>query len=76
MDAALVGRPHDVLGEEPCAVVRGKPGATAGEAELQDFVRARLAGFKVPVAVIVRDEPLPRNANGKILKGELKALFN
>ncbi len=75
MDAALVGRPHDVLGEEPCAVVTVKPGASATEAELQDFVRARLAGFKVPVAVIVQSDPLPRNANGKILKTELKGLF-
>ena len=75
MDAALVGRPHEVLGEEPCAVVTVKPGATATEAELRQFVLDRLAAFKAPVAVIVRDEPLPRNANGKILKGELKALF-
>jgi len=75
MDAALVGRPHEVLGEEPCAVVTVKPGATASEEELQDFVRDRLAAFKVPVAVAIRQEPLPRNANGKILKNELKGLF-
>jgi len=75
VDAALVGRPHEVLGEEPCAVVTVKPGMKATEAELQAFVRERLAGFKVPVSIIIRDEPLPRNANGKILKGELKGLF-
>ena len=75
MDAALVGRPCQTLGEEPCAVVTVKPGAAATEAELQAFVRERLAGFKVPVRILVRQEPLPRNANGKILKGELKALF-
>jgi steroid-24-oyl-CoA synthetase len=38
-------------------------------------VAARLAAFKVPVKVMFWPEPLPRNANGKILKGELKRLF-
>lgn len=74
-DAALIGLPHRTLGEEPAAVVHLCPGCTASEAELQAFVRERLAGFKVPVAVRFLPEPLPRNANGKILKGELKALF-
>jgi long-chain acyl-CoA synthetase len=72
MDAALVGRPHAVLGEEPVAFVSTKPHATVGEAELQAFVAERLARFKVPVAVFVRHQPLPRNANGKILKKDLK----
>ncbi len=75
VDAAVVGRPHQTLGEEPCAVVTVKPGASATEAELKAFVAERIAGFKVPVSIIVRNEPLPRNANGKILKGELKGLF-
>ena len=35
----------------------------------------RLAAFKVPVKVVFWPEPLPRNANGKILKTELKKLF-
>ncbi len=72
MDAALVGRPHHVLGEEPVAFVSTKPHMTVGEEELQAFVAGRLARFKVPVAVFVRHTPLPRNANGKILKAELK----
>ncbi len=72
MDAALVGRPHHVLGEEPVAFVSTKPHMTVGEEELQAFVSERLAKFKVPVAVFVRHMPLPRNANGKILKAELK----
>ena len=74
MDAALVGRPHKTLGEEPVAFVTLKAGETATEAELRAFVAARLAGFKVPVAVVFHTEPLPRNANGKILKTELKKL--
>jgi long-chain acyl-CoA synthetase len=74
MDAALVGRPHRTLGEEPYAFVTLKPGATATEDELRSFVAARLAAFKVPVAVQFSHEPLVRNANGKILKTELKKL--
>lgn len=74
-DAALIGIPHKTLGEEPAAVVHLAPGASATEAELRDFVRARLAAFKVPVRIAFVPETLPRNANGKILKRELKALF-
>jgi long-chain acyl-CoA synthetase len=76
MDAALVGIPHKTLGEEPAAVVHLKPGGTADEAELRAFVRERLAGFKVPVKVVFWPETLPRNANGKIVKTELKKIFD
>jgi long-chain acyl-CoA synthetase len=75
MDAALVGLPHKTLGEEPFAFVTLKPGTTASEEELRQFVAARLAAFKVPVAVSFSNEPLVRNANGKILKSELKKLL-
>ncbi|HEY8573754.1 class I adenylate-forming enzyme family protein [Phenylobacterium sp.] len=75
MDAALVGIPHKTLGEEPAAVVHLKPGGTATEQELRAFVRERLAGFKVPVRVCFWPETLPRNANGKIMKTELKKVF-
>ena len=75
MDAALVGIPHKTLGEEPAAVVTLKPGASATEAELRAFVADRLAAFKVPVKVVFWHETLPRNANGKILKKDLLALF-
>ena len=75
MDAALVPIAHRTLGEEPGAVVTLKPGEAADEAELQAYVRARLAGYKTPVRILFRHEPLPRNANGKILKPELKRLF-
>lgn len=51
------------------------PGASVAEAELQDWVRARLAAFKVPVVIRFVADTLPRNANGKILKKDLKALF-
>ncbi len=74
-DAALVGIPHQTLGEEPAAVVHLAPGETVSEGELQAWVGARLAKFKVPVKIIFCTDTLPRNANGKILKRDLKALF-
>ena len=76
IDAALVGIPHHMLGEEPAAVVHLAPGATASEEELKAWVRERLAIFKTPVRIAFLDQPLPRNANGKILKKDLKALFS
>jgi long-chain acyl-CoA synthetase len=75
MDAAVVGIPHKTLGEEPGAVVTLKPDSEASEAELRGFVADRLAAFKVPVKILFQTETLPRNANGKILKKELKELF-
>ena len=75
MDAAVVGIPHRTLGEEPGAVVTLKAGAHATEDELRAHVAERLAAFKVPVAVKFWHEVLPRNANGKIMKNELKKLF-
>jgi long-chain acyl-CoA synthetase len=75
MDAALIGLPHRTLGEEPAAVVHLAPGMEASEEELKAWVRGRLAVFKTPVRIAFMDAPLPRNANGKILKQELKALF-
>ncbi|MBS0361836.1 MAG: acyl--CoA ligase, partial [Proteobacteria bacterium] len=75
MDAAIVGIAHKTLGEEPGAIVTLKPGASATEAELRAWVRGRLAAFKVPVKVVFWPEMLPRNANGKIIKTELKKVF-
>jgi long-chain acyl-CoA synthetase len=73
IDAAVVGRPHHELGEEPVAVVTVKTKVT--EAELRAFCLERIAAFKAPVTIIVQEEMLPRNANGKILKRELRKMF-
>ena len=75
MDAALVPIAHPTLGEESGAVVTLKPGAHATEDELKVFVRRHLAPFKVPARILTQDAPLPRNANGKILKAALRELF-
>jgi long-chain acyl-CoA synthetase len=75
MDAAVIGIAHRTLGEEPVAVVHLVPGHSVSEQDLRAWVAVRLAAFKVPVAIVFQPETLPRNANGKILKRELKALF-
>jgi long-chain acyl-CoA synthetase len=72
IDAAVVGVPHKMLGEEVKAVVQLKPGSTATEADIRAFCREHLADFKVPEYVEVRDEPLPRNPAGKVLKNVLR----
>ena len=75
MDAAVVGIPHKVLGEEVGAVVQVKPDMQATQDELRAFVAQRIAGFKVPVEIQLQRDPLPRNANGKIMKNELRGRF-
>jgi long-chain acyl-CoA synthetase len=75
IDAAVVAIPHHSLGEEPGAVVTLKPGTRASEDELRAFVAEKIAAFKVPVKILFAADMLPRNANGKILKNELKRQF-
>ena len=71
-DCAVIGVPHDVLGEEVGAAVVLRPGAKVTAEELARHVRERLAGFKVPTHIWFRSEPLPRNPQGKVLKRELR----
>ncbi|WP_329121387.1 class I adenylate-forming enzyme family protein [Streptomyces sp. NBC_01465] len=71
-DAAVLGVPHPVLGEEVAAVIQLRPGSTTTVDDLRAHVGKSLAAFKVPAHVLVRAEDLPRNATGKILKRELR----
>ncbi|MFE1500387.1 class I adenylate-forming enzyme family protein, partial [Streptomyces albidoflavus] len=90
VDAAVLGVPHPLWGEEVVAVVRLRPGARprpdarpgtqapgVDTERLREHVGARLAAFKVPARIVVREEELPRNPTGKVLKRELReALLN
>ena len=66
LEAAVVAGPDPKWGEVPIAFVALKPGAHVDSAELIALVRAQLAHFKAPKAVVFGD--LPRNATGKIQK--------
>ena len=71
-EAAVVGVPHDVLGEDVARLGRAKPGAALDAEELQAFCAERLADYKRPRIVHFVDE-LPRNATGKVTKHVLRA---
>ncbi|MEN9856246.1 MAG: hypothetical protein RLZZ157_1372, partial [Pseudomonadota bacterium] len=75
-DAAIIGVPHKILGEEVGAIVTVPPSSTLTDEDVRRWVGAKLASFKVPAHVRIVHEPLLRNANGKILKRELKAMFD
>jgi long-chain acyl-CoA synthetase len=70
-DAAVIGVPHDELGEEVAAVVALKEGAEATPDELKQFMKDRVAAYKYPRTVAIVDE-LPKGPTGKILKREIE----
>ena len=74
LEAAVVGIPDEKWGETVKAFVVLKTGKTASEEELIAHCRQHLAGYKKPTSVGFLDE-LPKNANGKILKKDLKAPY-
>ncbi len=73
LEAAVVGRPHGVLGEEPVAFVALRDPESVTPVELVELCSRSLARFKVPREVVILDA-LPKNALGKIAKPELREL--
>jgi acyl-CoA synthetase (AMP-forming)/AMP-acid ligase II len=71
LEAAVVGKPDDVLGEVPVAFVATKPGLAVTPADLLAHCSAALARYKVPTQIHVRTE-LPKNSVGKLVKGLLR----
>ena len=74
-DAATLGVRDDIYGEVPVGFVVLRPGQRATEAALLEHCRATLVPFKVPAAVVVVDA-IPKNANGKIDRSALGALWD
>jgi acyl-CoA synthetase (AMP-forming)/AMP-acid ligase II len=70
-EAAVVGAPHEVLGEEVVAFVVAKPGTTPTADELTAVCKERVANYAVPRRFHFVDA-LPRNATRKVLKRELR----
>jgi acyl carrier protein len=73
VDAAVVGLPHPVLGEDVGAAVVVRSPTTVRE--LQDVARAGLAEHKVPHRIVLVDR-LPRNPSGKVVKAEVRELLS
>jgi long-chain acyl-CoA synthetase len=73
VEAAIVGSPDPVLGERVKAFIRLRD-AALDAAAIRAFCAARLADYKVPELIVLVDAPLPRNANGKLQKAELRRL--
>jgi acyl-CoA synthetase (AMP-forming)/AMP-acid ligase II len=71
-EAAVFGIPEERLGEEVAAVLVLRPGASLTEEELRTFLSTNLAKHKIPSKVWFREDAIPRNANGKFLKRELR----
>jgi len=72
IDAAVIGLPHRIWGEEVGALVQLKPGAEVSEADLVAHAARLLPPYKVPVRIEVRRDEFPRNASGKTLKPQLR----
>ena len=71
-DAAVIGVPHQTLGEEVKAVIEVAEDEDITADEVKLWVAETLADFKVPAYVEFRRDKLPRNASGKLLKNVLR----
>jgi long-chain acyl-CoA synthetase len=70
LEAAVVGVPHETLGEDVAALVVLRAGAEATADELQAWTKERVAAYKYPRAIAIVDD-LPKGPTGKILKREI-----
>jgi long-chain acyl-CoA synthetase len=71
-EVAVIGRSHDLLGEEPVAFIAFAPGANESITALEDACREQLAPFKRPVAFRILPA-LPKGPTGKILRRQIRA---
>ena len=75
-DVAVIGIPDDKWGESVLAVVVPHQGVALSEADLAEWTKEKLAGYKRPrTFAFIADHDMPRNATGKILHRELKARY-
>ena len=74
IESAVIGLPHDDLGEKVVAVIVRKKESKITEGELISSLKSEIAGFKVPKNIILIEE-LPRNAMGKVQKNILRDIY-
>ncbi|MEV6770387.1 class I adenylate-forming enzyme family protein [Nocardia sp. NPDC051030] len=70
-ESAVLGVPHEDLGQEVAAIVVVDEPDSLTEDELRDHVARQLAYFKVPARWLITADALPRNATGKVMRREL-----
>ena len=70
-DVQVIGVPDPRYGEELCAWVKVRPGASVTEEEVREFCRGRLAHYKVPRYVVFVDE-FPMTITGKVQKYKMR----
>ena len=73
-EVAVIGLPHPVWQEAVTAIISPKPGKIVTSEEIIDYCKEKIAAFKVPKKVIIR-EVLPKSNVGKILKRELRQIY-
>ncbi|MBA3249776.1 MAG: AMP-binding protein [Geodermatophilaceae bacterium] len=74
-EVAVIGVPDESFGERLHAVIVLREGTELGLAELQEYCRGQLAGFKIPRGVDAVEGPLPRTPSGKVLRRALRAPY-
>jgi long-chain acyl-CoA synthetase len=75
LEVAVYGVPDATTGEAVVAEVMPRPGSQPEPEELRRHAAQHLAAYKVPLHVLLRTEPLPRNPAGKALKSPLREAF-
>jgi long-chain acyl-CoA synthetase len=75
MQCAVIGIPDERWGEAVHAIIVRKPGMPLDPSEVILFCKSKIAHYKCPRSVEVRDEPLPLSGAGKVLKRELRRPF-
>ena len=74
LDCAVFGVPDEEMGERLMATILPEPGSEVGATQVEEWLRPRIAGFKIPRSVVsVQD--FPRDDNGKIAKRKLRAKY-
>jgi long-chain acyl-CoA synthetase len=71
LESAIIAKPCPVLGERVHAVIVTRSGDVS-KAALRAWCAERLSDYKVPETIALTSEPLPRNANGKVMKRQLR----
>lgn len=67
-EVVVFGEPDAAMGEEMVMVAYALPGIELDEAKLRDYLKQRLANYKVPKTILISPQPLPRNASEKLFK--------